>query len=168
MNHAQTRVCRNRFAGLRIAELNETEQTALVRLALSVLEIRHWPGQALPDVQSTCHFLRLRLGERRNEVFGALFLDHRHRVLCTQELFQGTLHSAAVYPRVVAQQALVCNAGAAIFYHNHPSGNPEPSAADTAITRTLQDVLALVEVRVLDHIVVGHGGAVSFAERGLL
>ena len=103
-----------------------------------------------------------------HEVFGALFLDNRHRVIQVAEMFQGTIDGASVHPRVVVQRALEVNAAAVVFFHNHPSGVAEPSHADEAITRRLRDALALVDVRVLDHFVVAAGESVSFAERGLL
>jgi DNA repair protein RadC len=101
-------------------------------------------------------------------VFGALFLDNRHRVLEVAEMFQGTIDGASVHPRVVVQRALEVNAAAIVFFHNHPSGVAEPSHADEALTRRLREALALVDVRVLDHFVVAAGESVSFAERGLL
>jgi DNA repair protein RadC len=119
-----------------------------------------------PD--ETRDFLRLRLADYRNEVFGCLFLDNRHRIIAVRELFQGTIDGASVYPRVVVQQAMEVNAAAIVFFHNHPSGVAEPSHADEAITRRLKDALALVDVRVLDHFGVSAGESVSFAERGLL
>ena len=109
------------------------------------------------------------LAGRSYEMFGALFLDNRHRVIEFHELFRGTIDGASVYPREVVKQVLACNAAAVIFLHNHPSGEPEPSAADEQITYRLRDALCLIDVRVLDHIVVGSGGrTVSFAERGLI
>lgn len=114
------------------------------------------------------HYLRLQLSERRIEVFGVLFLDNRHRTLCMEELFQGTLDGCSVFPRVVVQRALELNAAAVVFYHNHPSGTPEPSQADMHLTRRLKDALAMIDIRVLDHFVVAADGDVSFAERGLL
>ncbi len=158
----------NRFAQIRPSELSETEQASLVQLALAVLQVRHRPGEPLQDPNATRNYLRLLLSDRRNEVFGTVFLDNRHRVLVSEELFQGTLDGASVHPRIVVQRALEHNAGAVIFYHNHPSGTPEPSRADEVLTRKLKDALSLIEVRVLDHIVVGSEGIVSFAERGLL
>ena len=119
-----------------------------------------------PD--ETRDYLRLRLADYRNEVFGCLFLDNRHRIIAMRELFQGTIDGASVHPRVVVQQAMEVNAAALVFYHNHPSGVAEPSHADEAITRRLKEALALVDVRVLDHFVVSAGESVSFAERGLL
>ena len=116
----------------------------------------------------TSTFLRLRLAERKNEVFGCLFLDNRHRILEVSELFQGTIDGASVHPRVVVQKALGFNAAAIIFFHNHPSGVAEPSRADEAITQRLKEALALIDVRVIDHFVVTAGEFVSFAERGLI
>ena len=101
-------------------------------------------------------------------MFGAIFLDNRHRVIGLEELFRGTIDGTSVHPRVVVQRALELNAAATIVFHNHPSGEPEPSQADRSLTRRLQEALALVDVRVLDHVVVGSQGTVSFAERGLL
>lgn len=158
----------DRFAGIRLEELSECEQESLIQLALSVLQHRHRPGEKIDSPDATRDYLRLWLSGRRNEVFGALFLDTRHRVLCVKELFQGTVNGASIYPRVVVQQAIACNANAVVFFHNHPSGVPEPSRADETITLRLSDALRLIDVRVLDHIVVGVEGTVSFAERGLL
>lgn len=158
----------DRFARILPADLSETEQVSLVQLALKVLEAGHQRGQCIESPQKTMNFLRLRLAARENEVFGALFLDNRHRILRVEELFQGTIDGAAVYPRVVVQRALTYNATALVFYHNHPSGLPEPSGADQRITQKLRDALSLVDVRVLDHIVVGVEGAVSLAERGMI
>ena len=103
-----------------------------------------------------------------HEQFCALFLDSQHRLIEFAELFRGTLDSASVYPREVAKEALHHNAAAVIFAHNHPSGIAEPSMADRKITKRLQEALGLFEIRVLDHIVVGSPGMVSFAEEGLI
>ncbi len=113
-------------------------------------------------------YLRVALGGRDREVFVAVMLDAQHRVIATEELFQGTLTQTSVYPREVVKCALRHNAAAAIFAHNHPSGLAEPSQADQILTETLQRALALVDVKVLDHFIVGRGAATSFAERGLL
>lgn len=123
---------------------------------------------AFPDAGSVGQFLKARLRSREREIFAVLFLDHRHRLICYRELFQGTLDSAAVYPREVVKEALAQNAAAVILAHNHPSGSAEPSHADRAITWRLRDALALVDISVLDHIVVGDGAVVSMAERGWL
>ena len=158
----------DRFTGLKPSELNEQEKQAVVTLAMKVLAIKFRAGRALSSPEETRSYLRLKLAGYRNEVFGSLFLDNRHRVIAVRELFQGTIDGASVHPRVVVQQALETNAAAMVFYHNHPSGVAEPSRADEMLTRRLSDSLALVDVRVLDHFVVSGGESVSFAERGLL
>jgi len=113
-------------------------------------------------------YLRLTLGGREREVFIVVLLDAQHRIIATEELFQGTLSQTSVYPREVVKCVLRHNAAAVIFAHNHPSGIAEPSQADQVLTETLQRALALVDVKVLDHFIVGRGAAMSFAERGLL
>ncbi len=118
-----------------------------------------------PD--DTRQFLSARMRDLPHEVFACLFLDNRHRVIVFEELFRGSIDGASVYPREVVKRALALNAAAAIFAHNHPSGVAEPSAADARISRRLKDALSLVDVRMLDHIVVGDGELVSLAERGL-
>lgn len=124
------------------------------------------PTLANPAV--TRRYLASRLRHLRYEVFACLFLDSQHRPIAFAELFRGTIDGASVYPREVLAECLRHNAAAVILAHNHPSGVAEPSLADRQITRRLVDSLALVDIRVLDHIVVGDGEAVSFAERGLL
>ena len=105
---------------------------------------------------------------REAEAFGCLFLDNRHRLIAFEILFHGTVDGASVHPREVVKRALEHNSAAVIFAHNHPSGVAEPSQADELITRRLRDALALVDIRVLDHVIVGLERCVSFAERGLL
>jgi DNA repair protein RadC len=158
----------DRLSGLKPADLNDVEKQSVITLAMKVLSIKHRAGRVLSKPDETRDFLRLRLADYRNEVFGCLFVDNRHRIIAVRELFQGTIDGASVYPRVVVQQAMEVNAAAVVFFHNHPSGVAEPSHADEAITRRLKDALALVDVRVLDHFVVSAGESVSFAERGLL
>ena len=158
----------DRFAGLKLSELNDVEKQSVVMLAMKVLSIKHRAGKTLGSPAETRDFLRLRLAEYRNEVFGCLFLDNRHRIIAVRELFQGTIDGASVHPRVIVQQAMEVNAAAMVFFHNHPSGVAEPSRADEMLTRRLKEALALVDVRVLDHFVVSGGESVSFAERGLL
>ena len=116
----------------------------------------------------TRNYLASRLRHYRHEVFACLFLDNRHRVLAFEELFRGTIDGASVHPREVVIRALHHNAAAIILAHNHPSGIAEPSRADISLTRRLVDALALVDIRVPDHLVIGDGEAVSFAESGLL
>ena len=138
----------------------------IVTLALSFLE-QTLIGETLSSPNQTQDYLQMRLKGYEHEVFACLFLDNRHRVICFEEMFRGTIDGASVHPREVVKEALKHNAAAVIFAHNHPSGVAEPSQADQAITRRLKDALALVDVRVLDHFVIGDG-VVSFAERGLL
>jgi len=113
-------------------------------------------------------FAALAIGALDHEVFAVLFLDNQHRLLRHEEMFRGTLTHTSVYPREVARRALELNSAAVIFAHNHPSGAAEPSRADEFLTQSLKSALQLVDVRVLDHLVVGRGQVVSFAERGLL
>lgn len=113
-------------------------------------------------------FLQLQLAQADHEVFGVLFLDAQHRLIALDELFHGTLTQTSVYPREVVKRALQHGAAAVILAHNHPSGVAEPSRADELLTAALRQALALVDIRVLDHIVVAQGAAVSMAERGLL
>jgi DNA repair protein RadC len=122
----------------------------------------------LTSPQVARSYLGARLRDRPHEVFACLFLDNRHRVICFEEMFRGTIDGATVHPREVVKTALAHNAAAVIFAHNHPSGVADPSRADEMLTRRLKDALALVDIRVLDHVVVGEGETVSFAERGLL
>lgn len=123
---------------------------------------------ALTSPAATRGYLKMRMLAYEREVFACLFLDNRHRVIAFEELFFGTIDTASVHPREVLKAALRHNAAALILTHNHPSGVAEPSRADELLTRRLKEALALVDIRVLDHIVVGDGEPVSFAERGLL
>lgn len=123
-------------------------------------------GVALTDPLAAGRYFAQRLRHRAHEVFAALFLDTRHRALAFEELFQGTIDGSEVHPREIVRRALAHNAAAVIVGHNHPSGCPDPSAADRAITARLKQALSLVEVRLLDHFVVGDGSPVSLAARG--
>ncbi|MGR5070288.1 MULTISPECIES: RadC family protein [Vibrio] len=123
-------------------------------------------GDALTNPEQTKLYLSSILRDRQREAFYILFLDNQHRVIKDEILFEGTLDTASVYPREVVKRALHHNAAALILAHNHPSGVAEPSQADRRITRRLIDALALVDIRVLDHFVIGDGESVSFAERG--
>ncbi|MCG6871390.1 MAG: DNA repair protein RadC [Gammaproteobacteria bacterium] len=125
-------------------------------------------GQALDSPAVVRQFLRGRMLARRREVFACLYLDTRHRLIFFEELFRGTLDGAAVYPREVVRRALELGAAALILAHNHPSGVAEPSQADRALTRRLVEALSLVDIRILDHFVVGEEEVASFCERGLL
>ncbi len=155
-----------RVKGLGTAKYAQLQ--AAMEMARRVVDEPVRQGDPLTSPESTRRYLRSRLGAYPHEVFAGLFLDNRHRVIRYQELFRGTIDGAAVYPREVVRQALDFNAAAVIFAHNHPSGIAEPSQADISLTRRLRDALGLVDIRVLDHIVVGHGEVISLAERGLM
>ncbi len=148
-------------------DLQETEST-ITSLAMAILEQSYLPGREITSPEKTKAFLRMKVGPYKHEVFGVIFLDNRHRILKIEDLFTGTIDGASVYPRTVAQRCLEVNAAAVIFYHNHPSNTSTPSEADKRITTRLRDALALLDVRVLDHLVVTTSGATSFAEEGLL
>lgn len=123
-------------------------------------------GEALSDPNAAGRYFAQRLRHQPHEIFAVLFLDTRHRALAFEELFRGSVDGAEVHPREVARRALAHNAAAVIVGHNHPSGNPEPSAADRAVTARLKQALALVDVRLLDHFVIADGPPVSLAARG--
>ena len=144
------------------------ELAAVVELARRSLQQRLADRPAFDSPQAVRDYLQLQLAAREHEVFAVLFLDAQQRLLRFDEMFRGTLTQTSVYPREVVRRALALNAGAVILAHNHPSGVAEPSRADEFLTQTLKSALALVDVRVLDHFVVGKGQIVSFAERGLL
>jgi len=126
------------------------------------------PGVTIGSPADSREFLLASLRDRPHEVFCCLFLDNRHRVIAFDELFRGTIDAAAVYPREIVKQALSRNAAAVILAHNHPSGIAEPSQSDQLITRRIRDALELVDVRLLDHFVVGDNSCVSLASRGML
>ena len=125
-------------------------------------------GISLTSPETTKRYLHYHLRDRQREVFSCLFLNSQHAVLACEDLFWGTIDSASVHPREVVVRALHHNAAAVILAHNHPSGTVEPSQADRQITQQLKEALALLDIRVLDHIVVGLDKQLSFAERGLL
>lgn len=159
-------------AKARIPQSRETiraEEDRAIYRALRVLERRlGGKGDVLADPEAAHAWSRLHLASRDIEVFAALFLDSQHRVIAWEELAQGSLSSSSVYPREVVKRALANNAAAVIFAHNHPSGTAEPSAADRTLTNRLQAALETVDIRVLDHLVIGSGRPASFAERGWL
>jgi len=168
------------FAGLLNAGLAElgrikglgpakrAELAAVVEMARRALAQRLSDAPVFDSPQAVKDYLQLQLGGLGHEVFVVLFLDAQHRLLKADEMFRGTLSQTSVYPREVVKRALAHNAGAVILAHNHPSGVAEPSRADEFLTQSLKSALALVDVRVIDHLVVGRGAVVSFAERGLL
>ncbi len=141
---------------------------AALELGRRYLETTLARSDILTNPSATRSYLSTNLRRYPHEVFACLFLDNRHRIICFEEMFHGTIDGASVYPREVVRRALKHNAAAVIFAHNHPSGLAEPSRADELLTRRLQDALALVDVRVLDHFIIGDGEAVSLAERGVL
>jgi DNA repair protein RadC len=147
----------------RFAELQAAVEIARRQLAET---LRAGPSLASP--RATRDFLVAKLRDREHEVFCCLYLDNRHRLIHFEELFRGTIDGASVHPREVVKQALVWNSAAVIVAHNHPSGIPEPSQADEVITQRVKHALALVDIRLLDHIIVGDGASVSLAERGTL
>lgn len=144
------------------------------KLAASLeLGTRYWcqpphSGQALGNPQQVRQWLRTELRDRPQEIFSCLFLDARHRLIRYEELFSGGLESAEVHPRIIVQHALRHQAAAVMLVHNHPSGHPEPSAADHALTARLKQALALIDIRVLDHFIVAGNTVTSFAEHGWL
>lgn len=147
-----------------------TSDDTIIQNALKILENRinyDIDAPVLTSPDSSKKYVKLQLSGYPHEVFACLFLDNRHRVIAFEKLFRGTIDGASVYPREVVKAALSHNAVAVIFAHNHPSGCAEPSRADEAITKRLKAALELIDVRVLDHLVVGNE-VISFAERGLL
>jgi len=154
-----------------IIELNDDE---IIQHAAGILEtrLRYRTSEDLNEPFSTPQvakdFLRLKLAELPHEVFAVLFLDNRHRLIHYEEMFRGTIDGAAVHPREVVKASLKHNCAAVILAHNHPSGVADPSRADEALTRRLQEALGLIDIRVLDHLIVGGTETLSFAERGLI
>jgi len=141
---------------------------AVLEMAKRYQHHRAKKGAFLESPDAVKSLVALQMADLEHEVFACLFLDNRHRLISYEPLFRGTIDSASVYPREVVKAALACNAAAVILAHNHPSGVAEPSRADIDITAKLSRALALIDVRVLDHIIVGEGYQVSLAERGEL
>lgn len=153
-----------------IADLSDDE---LIEYACTALEQRlsyrlSTEGATFTSPDECKRFLVLKLAEREQEVFIVLFLDSQHRLIKYEEMFFGTVDGASVHPRVIAQAALKYNAAAVILAHNHPSGSSNPSAADKMITRLVKEALRLIDVRVLDHIVIGGTDTVSLAEKRMI
>ena len=145
------------------------EEDAIIERAIAILDSRlRKAGEAMSSPAAVRDYLRLKLSGLEHEVFCIMFLDSQHRVIGFEEMFRGTLNQASVYPREVVKRALANNAAAVILAHNHPSGVAEPSRADQSLTEVLKNALALVDVRVLDHFVVGGADVMSFAEMGLV
>ncbi len=144
------------------------ELVAVLELARRAMAERLKERAALDTPEAVKHYLQLHLGAKKHEVFAVLFLDSQHRLLALEELFRGTLSQTSVYPREVVLRALHHHAAAVVLAHNHPSGTVLPSRADEALTQALKAALALVDVRVLDHVIVAPGQALSMAEQGLV
>jgi DNA repair protein RadC len=151
-----------------LTEIGYTSLQAALELARRHYQELMASAPVLSAPRIVREFLRMRLRDLPYEVFAILYLDNRHRVICFEELFRGTIDGAHVHPREVVREALAHNAAATILVHNHPSGVSEPSQADELITRRLKEALALVDIRLLDHLIVGDASVASFAERGLL
>jgi DNA repair protein RadC len=160
---------RGRFcaaAGLGLVRYAELQAAAEISRRQLSQSLRAGPLLASP--KATRDFLSARLRDREHEVFCCLYLDKRHRLIQFEELFRGTIDGASVHPREIVKLALQRNAAAVIVAHNHPSGVAEPSQADELITQRVKEALGLVDIRLLDHIIVGDGASVSLAERGLV
>ena len=153
--------------GTYVMEAPVTEADIL-RMAQQLAMSRLSKGRALTEPKQVFSHLQTLLQYHEHEVFALLLLDTKHRIIGFQELFRGTLDGASVYPREVVKIALEHNAAAVVLVHNHPSGDPEPSQADRTLTTTLKNALNMIGTKTLDHIVVGHEGCVSLAERGYL
>ena len=146
----------------------QAELLAVFELARRALSQRLKEREAFHTPGAVKQYLQLQLAHKNHEVFAVLFLDSQNRMLALEELFRGTLSQTSVYPREVVLRALHHQAAAVVLSHNHPSGSVQPSRADEHLTQTLKASLALVDVRVLDHIIVGQGQALSMAEQGLM
>ncbi len=154
------------LGGLGPAKFSQLQ--AVRELARRALEEELQAGIALNSPEAVRRYLKLYLGSKRHEVFVVLFLDVKNRLIATEEMFQGTLTMASVYPREVVKAALRHNCAHLILAHNHPSGVAEPSAADHSLTATLQQALRLIDVKILDHFIVAGSAIYSFAEEGKL
>ena len=144
------------------------ELGAILELARRAMSEQLQAREVMEQPALVQDYVQLHLGRLEHEVFGVLFLDAQHRLIRFIEMFRGTLTQTSVYPREVVKQALQCGASAVVLAHNHPSGQVQPSRADQLLTQALRDALALVDVRVLDHIIVGHGQSLSMAQKGLM
>lgn len=166
-----TKLYRGRLVPLVFGDVDNNPHpklAAAMELALRLLRERIYHGTALDSPKLVRDYLRMHFMGKQHEAFVVICLDAQNRVIAADEMFKGTLTQTSVYPREVVKRALKHNAAACIFAHNHPSGVAEPSRADEALTTTLKRALALVDVQVLDHFVVGTDSVMSFAERGVL
>ena len=148
--------------------LRELSSNDILIKARELLSEQFCRGEAISSPDESREYLVSQLAQLEHEVFSVLFLDNRHRIISFDQMFTGTIDGSSVHPREVVKRSLQHNAAAVILAHNHPSGIPEPSRADIALTQRLVEALSLVDVRVLDHIVVGGVETASFAERGLI
>lgn len=152
-----------------LSDISIQNEDWIVQQAIVLLERRVFKaGPRLERPAAVRDYLRLKLVAEPNEIFVVVFMNSMHDVLAVEPMFHGTINATSVYPRVVLQRALELNAAAVIFAHQHPSGTTEPSNADRVLTEQLKTALALIDVRVLDHFVIGQGAPYSFAESGLL
>lgn len=151
-----------------LGQAKRAELLAVLELARRALAEQLRERAALDTPDTVKHYLQLQLAAKKHECFAVLFLDNQHRLLALEELFRGTLSQTSVYPREVVLRALHHHAAAVVLAHNHPSGTVQPSRADEALTQALKAALALVDVRVLDHVIVAPGQALSMAEQGLI
>ncbi|MFV3377122.1 RadC family protein [Pseudomonas sp. NY11226] len=152
-----------------LSDISVQNEDWIVQQAIVLLERRVFKaGPRLERPAAVRDYLRLKLVAEPNEIFVVVFMNSMHDVLAVEPMFHGTINATLVYPRVVLQRALQLNAAAVIFAHQHPSGTTEPSNADRLLTEQLKTALALIDVRVLDHFVIGQGAPYSFAESGLL
>lgn len=161
---SQTEFCQARGLG----EAKYVQLQAVLELSRRFLQQQLQRETVFSEPELVRKYLSHLLSQEQREVFMVLYLDNQHRMICAEPLFQGTIDASPVYPRIVVQRALKHNAAAVILAHNHPSGVAEPSRADRAITELLAQAMALVDIRILDHFVVGDAEVVSFAERGWL
>lgn len=148
--------------------LSKSERDRMVAATLRVLKHEHKRGRTITDPGAMKEYLVVLAGGLPHEEFGVTFLDNKHRVIRSEQLFRGTIDGASVHPRVVLQRGLEVNAAAVVLHHNHPSGVVDPSTADQRITQRLKETLSLVDIKVLDHIIVGAERSFSFAEAGML
>ena len=145
-----------------------TNQQSTIREAIDILQNRLQHTETMTSSREVRAFCQLKLATQKDEHFGCLFLNARHHLIAFETLFKGTIDSDSVYPRVVVRRALELNAAAIVFTHNHPSGEVTPSGSDIDITSRLVEALKLIDIRVLDHVVVGKSGSTSMAESGLI
>lgn len=158
---------RNRLKGISPSSLNRIEKQRVLWMAEEVLKGYALRGDALNNAEDTKRYLRVMLGALEREELWAVLLDNRHQIIATRRIAMGTINGAEVHPRELTKRALEHNAAAVIVAHNHPSGVAEPSYCDVQMTRRLKSALSLVDVRVLDHVVVGPTSTASLAEQGL-